>query len=149
MECQAYGRKSTRHAVRRVAIVSAGRKCGATCRRATRAGVDFASDRPIFIVCGLSYRRSRTILDSSRVLVMTLASPSNQELRATIASARRYAPRRGSVRSWTGRSALSNATTSPLSRITTSGSYKTRVSALRDVAGPWGSRRSENPLHGG
>lgn len=80
---------------------------------------------------------------------MTLVSRSKHEVRATRGSASLCAPRRGSVRSWTGRSALSNATTSPLSRITTSGSYKTRVSALRDVAGPWGSRRSENPLHGG
>jgi hypothetical protein len=40
----------------------------------------------------------------------------------------------GSVRSWTGRSAMSSATDSHLSRLVTAGTRMTRVSAMRAVA---------------
>jgi len=50
----------------------------------------------------------------------------------------------GSRRSWTGRSALSRATSTPLSAFATTGTHKSRVSEMRHAA-RWGMRHPERP----
>jgi hypothetical protein len=67
---------------------------------------------------------------------MTLNSP--REIVAESPAHDGRVVRIGSARSWTGRSAVSRETDTILSRISTSGIHRTRVSAVRD-AGPQAS----------